>query len=320
LTSPGNSSPVLKRTDRSVAVAGLIFANLALILILLPLAIYAGRFYRLHWPNLCCSGLMSGQVIWFALWFTYSRSSLLYRAALVVVVGSLFGVGFVVGPWLATMPSTHWHLLFRADNRQLEEMKIAAIGFWMLVWLIFILLLPAKRLRGISLGNPAMNIAPRSRPYQVSIWDLMLWTCVVIVPLGVVRVFLAQYLAEVFFQVLLMAGFGLVFGLPTFRAAFAERRPMLWLLALGTYVVFLTFWIVEFFFLQSKYFTQANSPPLRESLSVASIACLVVYTNCWVLRRLGLRWLKTLKKADAGIATAEPPPHLTTIAPQPSSL
>jgi len=27
----------------------------------------------------------------------------------------------------------------------------------------------------------------RLRPYQVSIWDLMLWTCVVIVPLGVVR-------------------------------------------------------------------------------------------------------------------------------------
>ena len=147
----------------------------------------------------------------------------------------------------------------------------------------------------------------------------MLWTCAVIVPLGIVRVFLLQYLAEVFYEVLLVAGFGLAFGLPVFRAAFVEKRPLIWLLAVAAYVVVLVFGIAEFFFLQSKYFTGASTLPIRESLVVSGIACLVVYANCWALRWMGLRWLTTPKPAEGRSAATEPPPHFTTIAPQPSS-
>jgi hypothetical protein len=297
-------------TDHPVAVAALIFANLALIFILAPFGDYAQRFYRVGWPVACCSGLLAGQAMWFVLWFTYSRSSLAYRTAVTAIVGAVFGIGFVVGHWVATTPATHWHLFRQSDLRQLEHMKYAAIGFWMLVWLIYVLLLPAKRLRGISLGNSAANIAPRLRPHQISIWDLMLWSCVVIVPLGIVRVFLVQYLAEVFYQVLIIAGFGLVFGLPVFRAAFAQRNVLLWLLAVVIYAGVLTWGVDGFFYLQGKYFTRTTTPPLREFLFVVGMACLTMYANCWALRWMGMQWLTIPKQtvgacAAAGIASSE---------------
>ena len=304
-------------TDRHVAVAALIFTNLALILILLPIGDYAQRYYRVGWPMGCCSGLLAGQAMWFVLWFTYSRSSLGYRAAITAIVGAVFGIGFVVGHWLATTPSTHWHLFFQADLKQLENMKYATIGFWMFVWLIYVLLLPAKRLRGISLGNPAANVASRLRPHQVSIWDLMLWTCVVIVPLGVVRIFLLQFLAEFFYQVLIAAGFGLVFGLPVFRTAFVERRNLIWLLVLAAYVSALTFGMKECFELQRWYSRGGPTQPFWEMLLVTFFACFGVNVNCWALRWMGLGWLTTPKPVEGCSPAVQP--HFTTIAPQPSN-
>jgi hypothetical protein len=242
-------------------------------------------------------GLLAGQAMWFVLWFTYSRSNLAYRAAITAIVGAVFGTGFVVGHWLARTPSSHWHHFFQADLGKLDDMKYVTVGFWMFVWLIYVLLLPAKRLRGISLGNPTANVAPRLRPHQVSIWDLMLWTCVVIVPLGVVRIFLLQYLAEVFYQVLIAAGFGLVFGLPVFRAAFVERCHVIWLLVLAAYVSALTFGIKEFFELQRWYSRGGPTQPFWEMLLTAGFACIVVYANCWALRWTGMRWLMTPKQA-----------------------
>ncbi|MGI8978038.1 MAG: hypothetical protein ACR2FY_02310 [Pirellulaceae bacterium] len=304
-----------------MAVAALIFANLALILILLPIAEHAQRYFRFGWPmGLLSGGLLAGQAMWFTLWFTYSRSSLAFRMAILAIIGVVFGMGFVIGHWVATTPSTHWHLFLQADLRQLENMKFAAVGFWMFVWLVYILLLPAKRLRGISLGNPATNVAPRLRPHQVSIWDLMLWTCVVIVPLGVVRMFLLQYVAEIIFDVLIAAGFGLAFGLPVFRAAFAERRPWIWLAALVGVTVVLTYGIYEFFVLQNWwYFRRSNPQPFPEMLIVTAIACQAIYANCWALRWLGLRWLIAPKPAEGRSSAAEPSPHFTAIAPQPSN-
>src|SRR5689334_5861922 len=113
----------------------MIFANLALILILVPFGDYAQRYYRVGWPTACCSGLLAGQAMWFVLWFAYSRSSLAYRAAITAIVGAVFGIGFVVGHWIATTPATHWHLFFQADLKQLENMKYATLSFWMLTWL-----------------------------------------------------------------------------------------------------------------------------------------------------------------------------------------
>src|SRR4029077_15767707 len=123
----------------------------------------------------------------------------------------------------------------------------------------------------------------------------MLWTCVIIVPLGIERLFLLQYLAEVFFQVLIMAGFGLVIGLPVFRTAFVERRHMIWLLVLATYVFALTLGIKEFFELQRWYYRGGPTQPFWEMLLATDFACLVVYANCWALRWMGLRWLTTPK-------------------------
>ncbi len=296
--------------------AALIFANLALIMILHPV-VESQRFLRFGLPMACCTGLLAGQAMWFVLWFTYSRSNLLHRAAITAIVGAVFGIGIVVGHWLAKMPSTHWHLFFQADLKQLENMKYATISFWMFVWLIYVLLLPAKRLRGISLGNPSANFMPQPRRHQVSIWDLMLWTCVVIVPLGVVRVFLVEYLAEVFYQVLIAAGFGLVFGLPVFRTAFAERRHLVWVLVLAAYVSALTFGIKEFAELQRWYSRGGPTQSFWEMLLPTGFACLTIYANCWALRWLGMRWLTTSKQAEGRSPGADS--HFTAIATRPSN-
>ena len=306
-----------RASDRPLAVASLIFANLAMSLILLPFAEYANRFVGIGWPIRCCGGLMFGQAMWFFLWLTYSRSSLGYRAALAAIIGPLFGSGYVVGTWCGKMPPRYWHLFFQADLQQLENIKFATIGFWMLAWLTLILLLPAKRVRGVSLGCPAPAIVPTRNSRQFRILDLMLWTCVVIVPLGFMRVFLVQYLAEMFFQILLMAGFGIAFGLPVFRAAFAEQRPALWLLVLVVYAVALITGMNAFYHIQNMYFSRGAAPPFGESFYVAGLACLVVYANCWALRGLGMRWLTTPKKEGRSSAAE---PHFTTIAPQPSNV
>jgi hypothetical protein len=325
LNTPAESRTASSRTERPIAVGALVFANLAVIWILLPLAEHAQRFYRLGWPSVCVMGLVLGSAIWFTLWFAFSRSSLVFRLAVAAVVGPLFGMVYVVGvPMALTTPARWpalWDTLFRYDmwQSQMEMMKFVPLGFWMLVWLIYILLLPLKRLRGVSLGCPSATVAPQARPYQISIWDLMLWTCVVTVPLGFLRIFLVQHLAMMFFGLLILAGFGLAFGLPVFRAAFAEKRRWIWLLGVTAYIGVLTTGIYAFFYLDHRYFFRGNPLPVRELSIITGLGCAVIYANCWALRWMGLRWLKTPKPAEGRSSAVEAPPHFNAITPQPSN-
>jgi len=116
---------------------------------------------------------------------------------------------------------------------------------------IYAILLPYRRLRGLSVGTGAKdkNSDPRSRQFRII--DLMAFSFIVAAPLAIIRVCAhgPQLPTFLLFFGLLTAG-GLLFGVPVFFASLAGRRSIIWaplsicfILALGWIFGECTFWI-----------------------------------------------------------------------------
>jgi hypothetical protein len=199
-------------------------------------------------------GLLVGQLLWLTLWASLSDARLFFRWGLLAsaVCAAIFGITLLPSllqlfsgiPFQTAFGNGRWRVVMQAFLQVFPPCLAFSLA-------IYAILLPYRRLRGLSVGTGAKdkNGDPRSRQFRII--DLMAFSLIVAAPLALIRSFARgeQLLIFLLFFALLVAG-GLLFGVPVFFASLAGRRSIIWaplsicfVLALGWTFGECTFWI-----------------------------------------------------------------------------
>lgn len=192
------------------------------------------------WLMILLMGVISGQAVLMAYWFSLSKDALWFRLA--VLVMTLVGGGGVTSLLMAAGEMQAFaQPLDSLDFTQAALLAFGRIVGMALAWftLAYAVLLPIRRLTGISLGtaDDSASEIPKRRQFQMYEW--MIWTGIVAIPFLLVRLatldereaVLPLSIAVVVLQ------FSLLLAWPVLQSAFAQRNPLAW--SLGTLVAFL---------------------------------------------------------------------------------
>lgn len=242
-------------SQRPVAIAFLVLTNLLIAM--------GSVFTAFHLPPrsgspmsvaLFTGGILIGQLLWITLWASLSDARLYFRWGLLVSAVCAATLGIALLPYLSQLyygipfqsafGNGRWRIVMKAFLQVFPPCLAFSLA-------IYAILLPYRRLRGLSVGPGAKNNSGDPRSRQFRIIDLMTFSLIVAAPLAIIRVCAhgPQLPTFLLFFGLLTAG-GLLFGVPVFFASLAGRRSILWaplsicfILALGWIFGECTFWI-----------------------------------------------------------------------------
>jgi hypothetical protein len=294
---------------------GLVISEVAVALLLLWSTTYCAWHFRgTQWMQACAGGFVLGQGVSFAIWLTYSRCSWLFRLALVALLAPILATGYYVGECLARWPSTHWHLILSLPEER-ERIQYGTVGMWIFMWVVFVALIPMRYAHGVALTREGTMGASNARPFQFRIWQVMLWTCIIVTPLAVFRNFInADYLASSCLVALFFSGLSLIVCFPAFRAAFARRHLVWYFVALCGYLCLVCLCVTEVQFIWDLLHSRARPLDFSGAFAALGSACIATYLNCWLLRLLGIRLVEnaersTIASSDATSVSPNGPRH-----------
>jgi hypothetical protein len=282
------------RPDRRVALLLLLFANA-------PLFAAAGAMiaslpvwsFPPIWLLLLLIGCVLGQTMLLAIWFSLSQDTLWFRLSL--VIGTL--AAFQTGLCLCEI----WLKISIQYPRELDNWREAAVylaGEWLrsmalglsMVLAAYALLLPIRRMAGVSLGTGEPHGEQGSRWRQFRISEIMIYTVIVAAPLMLARLG-APDEPEAVVLICLTCFVPLLLAFAVLCAALARRRAWLWTAGAFALPFAMAAILTEAYAYLNPPGRFAPSPlygfwPL-ETLIVAAAATICV--NAFVLRWLGFR-------------------------------
>lgn len=193
------------------------------------------------WIMILLLGVISGQAVLMAYWFSLSKDALWFRLA--VLATTLVAGGFVTS---LLMAAGEMQALAQASPGSLDFVQAVLIMFGRVVgialaWftLAYAVLLPIRRLTGISLGSAdaLASEVPKRRQFQMYEW--MIWSGIVALPFLLVRLATLDEPEAVLpiSIVVIVLQFSLLLGWPVLQSAFALRNPLAW--SLGTLIAFI---------------------------------------------------------------------------------
>jgi len=177
-------------------------------------------------------GILIGQLLWITLWASLSDARLYFRWGLLVSAVCAATLGIALLPYLShlyygipfqsALGNGRWRIVMQAFLQVFPPCLAFSLA-------IYAILLPYRRLRGLSVGTGAKDKSSDPRNRQFRIIDLMTFSLIVAAPLALIRSFARGEQLPIFllFFALLVAG-GLLFGVPVFFASLAGRRSIIW--------------------------------------------------------------------------------------------
>ena len=300
-----------KISNRRWPTVALLLANLVSLPVLLAVMMYPIGASPALWPLVLLGGCITGQATVLAVWFGLAREPFWFRTLILVVAlvafhssHSLFNASreLVVlqqqnPDWLKSVswPSFAWYLAV-----DIGLGLVWGVALYLLVWLI---LLPLRRWKGVSLGTAFSADAARTdASRQFHILDLMKYTGLVALFLLLLRLISASNPlmagALILMSVSLM-GVGWI----VFRAAMSDRHPAPWFLGTVALLGTMAFLLCEGAWLIDK----TNGTNIRSMLDLRAIetflvgAAAAIGLNAWMLRKLQLRlhWGSKAERAGA---------------------
>ena len=281
-------------SQRPVAISCLVLANLVLAMGLVLSAFLAPGLFRTPMPViLIVVGILAGQLLWITLWASFSEARLYFRWGLLCAAVSVGTLGFALLPpyvvqlWYGTplqqaFKNVPWMHVTQEFWRDAPPCLAFALA-------MYAILLPYRRLRGISVGAGPTHERTDSQGRQFRIIDLMVFSFIVAAPLAIIRVCARGEHLPTFllFFGLLTAG-GLLLGIPVFIASLAGRRALLWtplsigfVLTMGWIFTECTFWI---------YGSAGGlAVDFRVWLATLLPAAMIICSNNFCLQVLGIR-------------------------------
>jgi hypothetical protein len=244
-------------------------------------------------------GCITGQATVLAVWFGLAREPFWFRTLILVVslvafqaCHSLFNASRELAvlqqrnlDWrrFVNWQSFAWHLVVDVGLG-----VVWGIALYLLVWL---LLLPLRRWKGVSLGAALSADAARTdASRQFHILDLMKYTGLVALLLLLLRLIAGRNVPMA--GALLLTGVALIgVGWVVLRSAMSDRHPLPWFLGTTALLGTIAFLLCEGAWL----FDKINGTSLRSMLDLRAIemflvgAAAAIGLNSWMLRKLHVR-------------------------------
>ena len=279
------------QSERPIATALLLLGNLIAVQFApyLLFAINPRGISQLFWMI----GVLAGQCVWLAFWFSMSQLRLRYRVtALLVTVpiaNAVYQYGWIMAPW-------YWFrvprelLLEHLANSRLWSATVMGTGFCLsFVLVMYAILLPIRRLRGISLGRRPPDAAARHNR-QFTVRDWMIWSAVGGLSIAIFRWTVPddRFLLMLYFGSV-VAAVAVLIGAAFFSASLCGYRSLV-AMPLALAFVLAVAWLGTEGAYQLPGFP-ASGPPIefRMAIAVITSAWIAIGLNNLMLRCFGVR-------------------------------
>lgn len=280
-------------SQRPFAITFMVLANLVIMTWPVLITFGAPGHFRLSIPLLSIvGGILAGQLLWITLWASLSDARIFFRWGLLCGAVCAANVGIAISPNVMQLwYGTTLQATFGPSRRELimQEFLRGVPPCLAFALAVYAILLPYRRLRGLSVGTGPKDKSSDSRSRQFRIVDLMIFSFLIAAPLAIIRSHARgeQLPTFLLFFALLTAG-GLLLGVPVFIASLAGRRAIIWtplsicfILAMAWFFTECTFWI---------YGSAGGlAADFRVWGAVLLPAAIVICLNNFCLQALGIR-------------------------------